>query len=63
MIGNYEPVNVQPRSGPGEYGVPVILNPAEKADADKTVAEFGFNMVVSEKISLDRVIKDTRPAE
>ena len=29
----------------------------------RLIAEFGFNMVASDKISLDRRIKDTRPAE
>lgn len=63
VIGNYEPVNLEPRSGPGEGGVPVQLDPSEKSHADRTVAEFGFNMVASDKISLDRRIKDTRPDE
>lgn len=60
--GNYEP-NLEPRSGPGEGGVPVHLSPSEKDAADRSVREFGFNMVASDKISLDRRIKDTRPSE
>lgn len=62
-MGNYEPTNLSPREGPGEGGVPVRLAPTEKASGDRTVAEFGFNMVASDKISLDRRIKDTRPGE
>ncbi|CAF0787263.1 unnamed protein product [Brachionus calyciflorus] len=62
IIGNYEP-KLEPRSGPGEGGVPVHLQPEEKESADRTVREFGFNMVASDKISLDRRIKDTRPGE
>ena len=62
-FGNYEPLNLEPRSWPGEGGVPVHLDASEKNKADQTVREFGFNMVVSDKISLDRRIKDTRPAE
>lgn len=62
VLGNYEPI-LEPRSGPGEGGVGVNLGPEEKSAADRTVREFGFNMVASDKISLDRRIKDTRPAE
>ena len=61
-MGNYEPV-LEPRSGPGEGGIPVNLDASEKARGDQSVREFGFNMVASDKISLDRRIKDTRPAE
>ncbi len=61
-MGNYEPV-LEPRSGPGEGGIPVNLDASEKARGDQLVREFGFNMVASDKISLDRRIKDTRPAE
>lgn len=43
--------------------MPVEVEPSEKAKAEQSVREFGFNMVASEKISLDRRIKDTRPAE
>jgi hypothetical protein len=62
-IGNYEPTNLEERTGVGEGGVPVQADPSEKSKADQTVREFGFNMVVSDKISLDRRIKDTRPDE
>ena len=62
VIGNYEPV-LEPRSGPGEGGLPVSLDQSEKARGDQSVREFGFNMVASDKISLDRRIKDTRPDE
>ena len=44
-------------------GAPVQLTPAEKKAAEQTILEFGFNMVASDKISMDRRIKDTRPAE
>jgi len=63
VLGNYEPKNVEPRSGPGENGEPVHLSNNEKAAGDQSVREYGFNMVVSDKISLDRRIKDTRPQE
>ncbi|CAF0779155.1 unnamed protein product [Adineta steineri] len=62
-LGNYEPADAPLRTGPGEGGVPVILTAAEEQAAQRTIAEFGFNMVASDKISMDRRIKDTRPAE
>lgn len=44
-------------------GVPVILSAEEEREAKRTITNYGFNMVASDKISLDRRIKDTRPAE
>jgi polypeptide N-acetylgalactosaminyltransferase len=35
----------------------------EKSAADRSTHEFGFNMVNSDKISLDRTIPDTRMDE
>lgn len=63
VLGNYEPKNLAPRLGPGEEGVGVQLDASEDSRARRSVAEFGFNMVASDKISLDRRIKDTRPEE
>jgi hypothetical protein len=44
-------------------GVPVVLSEDEERKAKATVTQYGFNMVVSDKISMDRSIKDTRPPE
>jgi hypothetical protein len=44
-------------------GVAVILSEAEEKKAQATITQYGFNMVASDKISMDRSIKDTRPAE
>jgi hypothetical protein len=44
-------------------GVPVKLTAQEEIDAQKSIHHYGFNMVASDKISLDRRIKDTRPSE
>jgi CO dehydrogenase/acetyl-CoA synthase delta subunit len=63
ILGNYEPKNLVPRLGLGEDGLGVQLDSSEESRARRTVAEFGFNMVASDKISLDRRIKDTRPNE
>ncbi len=62
-LGNYEPRNLEPRSGPGEDGAGVTLNSKERVAGLKSVREYGFNMVASGKISLDRRIKDTRHPE
>lgn len=37
VLGNYEPKNVEPRSGPGENGEPVHLSNNEKAAGDQSV--------------------------
>ncbi|XP_071079675.1 N-acetylgalactosaminyltransferase 7-like [Haliotis cracherodii] len=63
VLGNYEPKLDMNRTGPGEYGVPVPDVPSEKDLVEKTAREFGFNMVNSDKISLDRIIKDMRHEE
>ena len=47
----------------GEGGKAVITSMEEKAQADKSVRDYGFNMVNSDKISLDRTIPDTRMSE
>ncbi|XP_050418639.2 probable N-acetylgalactosaminyltransferase 9 isoform X1 [Patella vulgata] len=48
------------RSGPGEYGVPVILEGEEKKRADGLMAKEAFNIVASDKIALDRAVRDVR---
>lgn len=63
VLGNYEEVNPEKREGPGEGGVGVETEAEARGRAEATVREFGFNMYASDKISLDRRIKDTRPAE
>ena len=45
-------------SGPGEQGEPVPLRKGE--DAHSAYAENGFNIRVSDRISLDRSLKDIR---
>ncbi len=41
----------------------MILSAAEEQEAQPTITRYGFNMVASDKISMDRRIKDTRPEE
>ena len=60
ILGNYElkdPIKV---TGPGEYGEGVQLKGEEIKKGEESVAEYGFNEVASEKISLDRHARDTR---
>jgi hypothetical protein len=61
VLGNYERKTIVKSSGPGEDGAGVQLQgEEEKKLGDKSVAEYGFNEVASEKISLDRRARDTR---
>jgi hypothetical protein len=61
IVGNYEPRNVVKLSGPGENGEGIqLLDEAEKKLGEKSVADYGFNEVASEKISLNRRARDTR---
>lgn len=64
VLGNYEDESLKiiPQ-GPGEGGARVALNSQEKAIGEAHMREFGFNMAASDKVSLDRVIPDTRPDE
>lgn len=61
--GNYEEINLPSRSGPGEYGAKVTALSSEKEAVAAAIKEFGFNMVNSDKISLDRLPKDLRHQE
>ena len=54
-----EKVKIQPK-GPGSNGEPVQTDPINNVDKDRAYAEFGFNQFISDKISLDRTLRDTR---
>jgi hypothetical protein len=60
VLGNYEPLNLVKVPGPGENGEGVQLQGEEKKLGEKSVSDYGFNEVASEKISLDRHARDTR---
>jgi len=61
VLGNYEEKNVVKASGPGEDGAGIQLKGEEERKlGEQSVAEYGFNEVASEKISLDRRARDTR---
>ncbi|XP_071962106.1 N-acetylgalactosaminyltransferase 7-like [Antedon mediterranea] len=63
VLGNYEPKEAPLRHGLGEYGVAVKLNPKEENEYKKAFKNYGFNMVISDRISLDRTIPDIRDSE
>lgn len=48
------------REGPGEFGEPVHLIGEEKSLAESLIKAEAFNRIASDKISLERAIKDVR---
>ncbi|XP_074521362.1 N-acetylgalactosaminyltransferase 7-like [Halichoeres trimaculatus] len=66
ILGNFEPKEPEPPGipgGPGEGAKPFILGPEYKDAVQASIKEFGFNMVASDMISLDRSISDIRHEE
>ncbi|KAK3092658.1 hypothetical protein FSP39_005536 [Pinctada imbricata] len=63
ILGNFEPKNYPNRNGPGENGKSVHTSLGEKAQAEKAKKTYGFNMVNSDKIALNRTVPDTRHEE
>jgi len=47
----------------GERGEPVYITPDEQQKADRSIREYGFNMVASDKIAMNRTIPDLRMSE
>lgn len=45
---------------PGEGGTAVVLNSQEQQEADKLFKKEAFNIIASDKIALDRSLRDTR---
>lgn len=65
-LGNFEPKEPEPEgvpNGPGEGAKPFVLGPEYKDAVQASIKEFGFNMVASDMISLDRTINDLRHDE
>lgn len=62
-MGNFEPPEIETSDAPGEGGAAYEL-PADQqnAGADSEM-EYGMSMIVSDAISLDRSVKDTRLKE
>ncbi|XP_034543442.1 N-acetylgalactosaminyltransferase 7-like [Notolabrus celidotus] len=66
ILGNFEPKEPEPPGvpgGPGEESKPFVLGPEYKDTVQSSIKEFGFNMVASDMISLDRSISDIRHEE
>lgn len=65
-LGNLEPKEPEPhgvQGGPGEGAKPFVLGAEYKSSVQASIKEFGFNMVASDMISLDRTINDLRHEE
>ncbi|XP_023655086.1 N-acetylgalactosaminyltransferase 7 isoform X1 [Paramormyrops kingsleyae] len=65
-LGNFEPKEPEPAGildGPGEGAKPFVLGSEYKEAVQASIKEFGFNMVASDMISLDRTISDLRHEE
>lgn len=56
--GRYEAFDVEP--GLGEYGEPAYLPDRLKGAAEKVFNNHSFNVLLSDRISLDRKMKDVR---
>uniref|UniRef100_A0A8C6YWG7 Polypeptide N-acetylgalactosaminyltransferase n=2 Tax=Nothoprocta perdicaria TaxID=30464 RepID=A0A8C6YWG7_NOTPE len=66
VLGNFEPKEPEPHGvvgGPGEEAKPYVLGPEYKESIQASIKEFGFNMVASDMISLDRSVNDLRQDE
>ncbi|KAH0516190.1 N-acetylgalactosaminyltransferase 7, partial [Microtus ochrogaster] len=66
VLGNFEPKEPEPHGvvgGPGEKAKPLVLGPEYKQAVQASIKEFGFNMVASDMISLDRSVNDLRQEE
>ncbi|KAL4640508.1 N-acetylgalactosaminyltransferase 7-like [Arapaima gigas] len=65
VLGNFEP-GPEPQGipdGPGEGAKPFVLGSEYKEAVQASIKEFGFNMVASDMISLDRSVNDLRHEE
>lgn len=62
-LGNFEPKNIPKKVGPGENGVAHNLRDDQENDAAQSLSEYGMNIALSNEISLDRNVPDTRMPE
>ncbi|KAG7272336.1 LOW QUALITY PROTEIN: hypothetical protein CRUP_009745 [Coryphaenoides rupestris] len=63
ILGNFEPKELEAFGVPGEAGKPFVLGPDYKEAVQASIKEYGFNMVASDMISLDRTVNDLRHEE
>ncbi|XP_043200138.1 N-acetylgalactosaminyltransferase 7-like [Amphibalanus amphitrite] len=62
VLGNFEPALSEPVSGPGEGGEAYSLPPGSSG-GPRSESEYGMNMAVSNAISPNRTVRDTRHPE
>jgi len=62
-LGNFEPPEEPISSAPGENGEAYNLPPDQENEGEQSIGEYGMNMAVSNAISLERTIPDTRQEE
>eukprot|EP00106_Octopus_bimaculoides_P009459 XP_014776901.1 PREDICTED: N-acetylgalactosaminyltransferase 7-like [Octopus bimaculoides] len=63
IIGNYEPAPRDTLNRPGDYGKPVIIRGNERVLADQSLKTYGYNILASDKIAMDRIPPDFRMTE
>ena len=56
-------INIWIYLGPGEHGVAFYLSPEDEKIKDKLYKVNGFNALVSDRISVNRTVKDIRHQE
>ena len=61
--GNFEPDTYTGGSGPGENGQAHVLRVDQKREEERLKGVYGFNQMVSDEISLNRTVPDTREEE
>lgn len=61
--GNFEPDTYGGGSEPGDEGRPVKLKFEDKSEEERLKNVYGFNQLVSDRISLNRTVPDTREEE
>lgn len=61
-LGNFE-LKVEPKTGPGEGGLPHVLKDDQQNDVQESESAYGMNIMCSDEIAMDRSIPDTRPDE
>lgn len=61
--GNYEPEKYGGGSGAGDNGKPHQLRVEQKSEEETLKGVYGFNQLVSDEISLNRTVPDTREEE
>jgi len=62
-LGNFEPEEEPVGDGPGEGGKAYRLPADKQNEVDESIGNYGMNMAVSDAISLERAIPDTRQSE